>query len=284
MNRLKAYLELTKPRLTLMALATTFTGFYLGNPAGNMDPELLFTALLGTAMVGGGANALNQYLERDVDAKMKRTEKRPLPSGRVAGNDVLRFGVLSSAFGILILSGFVNFLTGLLAFLTLTSYVFGYTPLKKKTPLNTFVGAVPGAMPCLMGWTASGGVLDFRPLALFLILFIWQLPHFFAIAWVYREDYKNGGLRMLPLYDESGAVTRRHILFYSVILAGVSLLPALIGLAGLTYLFMAIFSGTLFLGFAFYLNSQNLKHARQFVSASIVYLFCLNISMIIDKV
>lgn len=282
MNR-KAYLELTKPRLVLLALLASISSFYMASK-GAPDMRQLFQTLIGAALVGGGANALNQFVEKDFDAKMARTQNRPLPGGRISGKKALFFGVLFSVAGVAYLSCFVNRLTGFVAFLIPATYVFAYTPLKRKTPLNTFVGAIPGALPVLLGWTAGGLSLNKEAMVLFLILFIWQIPHFLAIAWVYKEDYLKGGFKMFSGDDPDGRITGWQILVTSLILFAVSLLPVFTGIAGLTYLFMAIFFGVNLCGLALVLATHRLAYARHFIAASIIYLFTLNISLMVDKV
>ncbi|HXV19218.1 MAG TPA: protoheme IX farnesyltransferase, partial [Candidatus Omnitrophota bacterium] len=196
-NHAKLCLELTKPRLTLMALATTFLGYAAGSAKGSSFGVLAsLHVIIGSAMIGGGANALNQWLERDVDAKMKRTSGRPIPSGRLSERSAFIFGLVISIAGLAYLFFFNGLLTFLFGATTLLGYTLVYTPLKKVSILNTFVGAVAGALPILMGWSASGSSLDLEAGVLFLILFIWQLPHFAAIAWVYKDDYLSAGLKM----------------------------------------------------------------------------------------
>ena len=277
------YLMLTKPRLTLLALATVFSSFYVGT-AGHLNWPLLVHTLLGAGLIGGGANALNQYLERDIDSKMRRTEKRPLPSKKLEPAQALIFGVSLSSAGFFYLWRFANPLAGLIGFLTLGSYIFLYTPLKRRTVMNTYVGAIPGALPCLLGWAAARGHLNRDAWALFLILFAWQLPHFLAIAWIYREDYKQGGLRMFGGLDADGRKTRVQMVFYSLALFLVSVIPTLIGMMGLLYLTAAIFSGLLFVSFACYIAAHRFVYAKEFVTASIFYLSVINIFMFLDKI
>ncbi len=265
-----------------MVLATTLTGYYMAS-SGLLGFKTLTLTLLGSAFVGGGANALNQYLERGLDAMMKRTQGRPLPSKGLGKREALWFGILLSAAGLVVLFFGVNCLAGLIGVLALLAYVLLYTPLKQKTPANTLIGALSGAAPCLIGWTAANGRLGRGSFILFLILFVWQLPHFFAIAWVYREDYKNGGFKMLSVRDDEGKKTATQIVSCSVILFLVSLLPTMAGLAGLTYLFMAIFFGVFLVGFSIYLAVNKLSEIKKFVPTSIVYLFVLNLSMVLDK-
>ena len=278
------YLHLIKPKLTLMALATSLSGFYLGS-SGPLQFSALFHVMIGAGLIGGGANALNQYLEKDRDAKMSRTKERPLPSLKITENRALFFGLCLSFAGVVYLYLLANAFSAGLALLTLFSYLLLYTPLKRKTWLNTFVGAVSGALPTLIGWSAASGQLPtLKAWVLFLILFIWQLPHFFAIAWVYREDYKNSGFRMLSVDDTNGRHTSIQIAFYSVLLFAVSLLPAFVGMAGLLYLSAALFTGLLFLTFTLYAASHKIIYAKQLVTASIFYLAVLNIFLWFDKV
>ncbi|MBI2095419.1 MAG: protoheme IX farnesyltransferase [Candidatus Omnitrophica bacterium] len=276
-------IRLTKPRLTLMALATTALGFMMAAP-GPAVFEILAHVLFGSALVGGGANALNQFMEKDVDAKMKRTEGRPLPSGRLDEKSALIFGAAASLAGVGYLLFFANPLTAFLAFLTVAIYVFIYTPLKRKTALNTFVGAVAGALPVVIGWAGAGQGLDGRAAILFSILFLWQLPHFLAISWVYREDYLKSGLRMVCLLDEGGGWLGRQIVFYCLLLWAASLLPSLVGLSGGVYFSVIFMSNLIFLWLAVYLAVQKLVRARQFVSASILYLLTVIGVMMADKI
>ena len=276
------YLALTKPRLTLLALGTVFSSYYLASARPLAWPAL-FHALVGAALIGGGASSLNQYLERNIDARMKRTEKRPIPSGKIGEKKALTFGVLLSIAGIAYLRFLANPLTGALGFMTVVSYVFFYTPLKQRTILNTYMGAISGAMPCLLGWAAASGGLSVEAWALFSILFLWQLPHFLAIGWIYREDYKKGGLQMLSTLDPDGKRTSCQLIFYSIALLGATLVPAMIGITGLLYLSAVIMSGLLFTSFAWYIATHRLIHVKAFVPASILYLATINIFMLLDK-
>ncbi len=277
------YLNLTKPRLTLMALATTCSGFYLGT-RGPLAFWPLAHALAGAMLIGMGANALNQYLERAADAKMDRTKKRPLPAKKISETSALIFGLCAAFGGVVYLFFFTNALSALLSVAILFSYLLLYTPLKQKTWLNTFVGAFSGALPTLIGWSAATGRLEFRAFALFLILFFWQMPHFFAIAWVYREDYKNGGFKMLPVIDADGRQTGLQMAVFGILLFLASLLPTFMGLTGLLYLSAALFSGLLFLTFTLYVSTHKISYAKPFVSTSIFYLAVLNIFLWFDKV
>jgi heme o synthase len=281
---LVALLELTKPRITQLVLLTAAAGFYLGSADG-VRLALLFHTLIGTALVAGGTNAFNQWRERDVDARMQRTRGRPLPSGRVRPGVAAAFAGAISLGGVVYLAAEVNPLTAGLAALTLISYVGLYTPLKRRTTLNTLIGAVPGALPIVGGWTAAGGPLGAAVLALFWILFLWQLPHFLALSWIYREDYRRGGLAMLSVEDPDGTRTARMALLYAAALLPVSLLPSLLGLTGGVYFF-----GALVLGLAYtaitapLLREATARAAWRVFFVSIVYLPALLTLMVVDKV
>ncbi|MGH7493881.1 MAG: heme o synthase [bacterium] len=283
LSKLADYLSLTKPRVTLMVLITMIFGFYLG-ARGAVDWMLLFCAVAGTAMVAGGTSALNQYLERDLDAKMLRTKHRPLPTGRIPPNNALAFGVFISSAGLLLLAWRVNLVTALLAGFTLTTYVFLYTPLKQKSHLSTLVGAIPGALPPMGGWTAARGEIGIEAWVLFAILFLWQLPHFLAIAWMYREDYARGGFPMLPVIDPEGRSTGRQIVSNCLALLPVSLLPSLLGISGKAYFFGALVLGLLFFacGVAVHFQRSN-RSARRLMRASLIYLPALFVLMALDK-
>lgn len=282
-SQLSDYFALTKPRVTFMVLLTMMFGFYIG-AEDEMNWLLLAHALFGTALVAGGTSALNQYLERELDAKMLRTKNRPLPSGRISPNAALAFGVLISISGLAHLLVFVNPLTALLAGFTLASYVFLYTPLKTRSAISTIVGAVPGALPPMGGWTAARGELGIEAWVLFAILFIWQLPHFLAIAWLYREDYARGGFPMLPVIDPEGHSVGRQVLTNCLALLPVSLLPTLVGMAGSTYFFGALGLSLLFFisGLGVTTKRTNLS-AQRLMRASLLYLPFLLSLMAFDK-
>jgi len=276
--------ELVKMRLTSLVLLTTAVGFYLGM-RGSMNWLLLLHTLLGTALVAGGAAALNQLLEREHDAKMRRTEDRPLPSGRLQPETVLLFGGAASVIGLGYLAFAVNLLTSVLGIVTLISYVFVYTPLKRITTLNTVIGAIPGALPPLMGWTAARGEINIEGWSLFAILFFWQLPHFFAIAWMYREDYARGGYVMLPVIDPDGVRTGKQAVSHTLGLVSVSLFPVILGLVGWYYCVGAILLGALFLVAALRFSKRlTMPAARQLFFASIIYLPLLLGLMVFDKI
>src|SRR3954468_15824058 len=276
--------DLIKARLTFLVLLTTLVGFYIGTRE-NTDYLLMIHALMGTALVACGASALNQLWEREHDAKMRRTESRPLPSGRLQPETVLIFGGACSMAGLIYLAFNVNLLTSLLGALTLTTYVFVYTPLKRITWLNTAIGAIPGALPPLMGWTAARNDLSVEGWALFAILFFWQIPHFLAIAWLYREEYAKAGFVMLPAVDPAGERTGRQAVSHTMALLLVSLLPVALRLSGPIYFFGALVCGLLFLWFAFqFSRTLSTRSARQMLLLSIIYLPLLLGLMVIDKI
>lgn len=276
------YWDLTKPRLVFLVLLSTFVGFFLALE-GKMPFLLLFSTLIGTALVAGGSQVLNQWLERREDALMKRTENRPLPAGRVEPVEALTFGAALSILGLGILEFSVNSLTAFLAAVTLVSYLAFYTPLKKKTPFCTIVGAFPGALPPLIGWAAAAGTLSFRAWILFFIMFLWQLPHFLAIAWLYREDYRNAGMKMLSVLDTTGKMTGRQIVMYSAALLPVSLMPTVFQMTGHLYFFGALFLGVWLLFLAIGSVSSIEREARFLFRASIFYLALILILMLLDK-
>jgi protoheme IX farnesyltransferase len=271
-TRLAVYMELTKPRIGVMVLVTVATGFFLG-ARGAAHPWALFLTLIGTAFVAGGASAWNQYLERGCDLQMRRTANRPLPSGRVAPIEAAAFGALAMIAGLAILGLWVNAVSAALAFLTFVLYVVVYTPLKRMTTLNTAVGAVSGALPPVIGWASATGHLGVEAWALFLIVFLWQFPHFLAIAWIYRDDYARAGYRMLPTVDPEGAMTGRQAAGYALTLLPAGLLPAVVGLAGEAYFLGALVLG---LGYLFYAvrfwSLVSDGAARHLLRASFVYL------------
>jgi protoheme IX farnesyltransferase len=278
------YADLFKARLTFLVLLTTLVGFYVGY-RGPVDYLLMLYTLLGTAFVAGGAAALNQLWERKYDAKMRRTRDRPLPSGRLQPQTVLVVGVVSSALGLIYLALAVNLLTSGLGALSLFSYLCIYTPLKRVTWLNTAVGAIPGAIPPLMGWVAARDELTLEGLALFAILALWQLPHFMAISWIYRDDYAQAGFRMLPVLDPQGVRTNRQVIGFTLGLLPVSLCPFVFGLAGPIYLVSALALGLIFIRCAIQFSRHVTVHrARQLFYVSILYLPVLLGVMALDKI
>lgn len=271
-GRLSLYASLAKLRVAVLVLATVAAGFVLG-ARGASHPSTLLLTLLGTGMVAAGASAWNQYLERNRDSLMKRTAKRPLPSGQMAPREAAVFGTVLGVAGVAVLALGANLLAAGVALVTFLLYVCAYTPLKPITTLNTAVGAVPGALPPVIGWTAATGQFGIEAWALFLIVFLWQFPHFLAIAWIYREDYARGGHKMLPTVDPQGVMTGRQAASYALALVPAGLLPATIGLAGPVY-----FAGALALGIFYLLYSIRFwsavtdQSARRLMWASFVYL------------
>src|SRR5271166_1816967 len=242
---LRDYSELTKSNITTLIVLTAWCGYFFGAHRAGVSSWTpgLFHALLGIALVSSGTAALNEVLESSVDARMRRTASRPLPSGRMSKAHAATVGVALTLGGSAYLAIYANLLTGLLVFLTALVYLAAYTPLKKVSPVCTFVGAFPGAMPVVLGWTAVRGKLELETLILFAIMFVWQFPHFLSIAWLYREDYAQGGIRMLPVVDSDGNSTIWRILAYSGALIPVSILPVALGMAGRLYLVGAILMG-----------------------------------------
>jgi heme o synthase len=276
--------DLVKARLTFLVLLTTLAGFYLG-VEGATDWRLLLHTLVGTAVVACGAAALNQWWEREHDARMLRTQTRPLPSGELSPATVLLVGGILSIAGLVQLAFFVNLLTALLGAITLVSYVFIYTPLKRVTTLNTAIGAIPGALPPLMGWAAARDNISAEGWALFAILFFWQLPHFLAIAWLYRDEYAKAGYAMLPVRDPQGVRTGRQAISHTLGLIPVSVCPALFGVSGTVYFFGALLMGLAFLWCAIQFSRElSRARARQLFFASILYLPLLFGLMALDKV
>jgi heme o synthase len=282
--RLADYWTLTKPEVNFLVVVSALVGFYLGW-SGPIDFALLFDTLLGTLLVASGTGTLNQYMERRSDSAMRRTAQRPLPSGRMRPASALWFGLLLAAAGGLLLWFAVNPLSSVLALLTLATYLLFYTPLKRRTPLCTLVGAFPGAMPPLIGWAAARGSLSLEAWGLYAILFVWQFPHFLAIAWMYREDYSRAGLQMLPRRDVEGRFTGREILAFTLALLPLSLLPVFLGQVGTIYLM-----GSLALGFAFLIFGIRLARfrtkalAKQVMLASVVYLPIVFALMMVNKI
>jgi protoheme IX farnesyltransferase len=276
--------ELFKIRLTALVLVTMAVGFYLASPT-PLDVPLFLHALAGTGLLAAGAATLNQFIEREHDARMRRTEDRPLPSGRMQPAHALVIGGLVSAAGMVWLAQRVNLTTAMLGVATLASYLFVYTPLKRLTTANTMIGAIPGALPPLMGWTAASGEISVQGWSLFAILFLWQLPHFYAIAWMYREDYAKAGYVMLPVVDPEGQRTGRHAVSHTLGLLAVSLAPVATRVCGPGYLAAALLLGLGMLacaiGFARQLTTAS---ARRLFFASILYLPLLLAAMVFDKV
>jgi protoheme IX farnesyltransferase len=270
------WLELSKPRITTMVVVTALVGFVTASPR-PWAATVLAAALVGTGLVAAGASVLNQVMERDTDALMLRTRTRPLPSGRVSPRAATLFGAMLTAAGLATLLPACGPLAAAVAFVTWASYLFAYTPLKRRTPLATLVGAVPGALPPVIGWTAARGSLDAGAFILFAILFLWQVPHFLAIAWLYREDYARARFPMLPVLDRDGAFTGRQVVVHSLALLLVSLAPVAAGLAGPFYLAGAFVLGVGLTLFALRLaRARDLVAARGLFLASVLYLPALS--------
>ena len=281
---IRDYFDLSKPGIGFYSVITTFAAFWLAT-SGPVDYVLLLHTLLATGLVTAGGGALNQVMEIREDSEMRRTEKRPLPAGRVSANSALAFGVATSILGTLYLLLAVNALSALLAIGTLAGYLFIYTPSKKLTSLSTIIGAFPGAIPILIGWVAVTGSIDLRGWTLFVILFLWQIPHFLAIAWMYRKDYARAGFPMLTVIEPEGLSAAHQSVIYLVVLVPISLYPTILHLTGSIY-----FIGALVLGLGFLASGvmvaikRTNTAARQMLFASIIYLPVLIVLMIIDKV
>ena len=278
------YVELMKPRITSMVVLTTVVGFIVG-ARGTFSGSVLAATLAGTGLVAAGSAALNMLLERRTDALMLRTRNRPLPAGRLRAVDALAWGLLLTTAGLLLLAWRVGPLPAVVALVTWATYLFLYTPLKTRTSLATIVGAFPGALPPVIGWAAAAGRLEPGAFVLFAILFLWQIPHFLAIAWIYREDYARGGLPMLPVLDPEGRMTGRQAVANTVALALISLTPAVAGMVGRVYLVGAVVLG---LGFtAMAVNAavaRTTRAARWLFLASLVYLTALNALLLADRI
>jgi protoheme IX farnesyltransferase len=278
-----AYVVLTKPDVTFLVVITTVAGFYLGS-TGPMDWARLAHTLFGTLLVAGGTAALNQYVERDMDAVMRRTAARPLPAGTLKPSEVLIFGVVTIVLGIAWLALAVNLLAALVALVTSLSYLGLYTPLKTRTTLATAVGAVPGALPPLIGWAAAHGSLSPGGWILFAILFVWQFPHFMAIAWMYREDYARAGIQMLPVVDPRGDATFRLIVSMSAVLVPVSLLPSVVGMVGIPYFFGALVLGMILLQVSLWADrTRTNARAKWLMHATVMHIPLLLGIMIFEK-
>lgn len=284
-QRISAYIELTKPGIVRMVLITAGAGFFLASTTGHpLDLILLVNTLVGIGLAASGACGLNEYVEWEIDALMRRTASRPVPSSRMSPRAALYYSGLLVMLGLLHLQLFVDSVTAALVALTVVTYVLIYTPMKRRTWLATLVGAVPGALPILAGWSAGGGGMSAPGFALFAILFLWQMPHFYALAWIYRDDYRRGGLRMLTTMDPSGVRTGRQVVFFAVLLLAASVLPTGLGLTGGLYLASAIILGLLFLGLgiAMMLRRDDRRAMRLFLG-SVAYLPLLLLTMVIDR-
>jgi protoheme IX farnesyltransferase len=284
---MRDYIALTKPRITWLILMSTGVGYFFGlkRPwSGAADWFLLLHTLIGTGLIASGTAALNQWYEREADCLMRRTAARPLPSGRMTAPRAMWFGIALAIVGFVEMARWVNLLSAVLGALTLASYLFLYTPLKQRSHLSTVVGALPGAMPPLIGYAAAYGGLTPEAWVLFTILFIWQFPHFLAIAWMYREDYARAGIRMLPVVEPDGGSTGRQIILYASTLIPVSLFPVLLGMSGKVYLVGALLLGVWFLyaGVRVAFDRTNVR-ARQVLLVSVIYLPMIYGLMVFDR-
>jgi heme o synthase len=281
-SKFSAYVELTKPRITMLIVLTAAAGFCLGS-AQAIDYFKLLHLSLGIALLSSGTATLNQFMERETDGLMRRTQSRPLPSGRLLPRRALVFGLALSLVATVYLAIFINPLTAVLGAVTFATYLFIYTPLKTRTTLSTVLGAFPGAMPPFIGWVAARGEIGLGAWVLFAILFLWQFPHFLAIAWMYRDDYARAGIKMLPVVEPEGRVTSQQIVVYTIMLVPVSLLPALIDMAGMPYLIGAVLLGIGFLYFSVRAAIQRTTwQARRLLLASVLYLPALFILMVLN--
>jgi len=282
---IRDYLDLTKPRITWLILMSTGIGYFFGLPAG--APWLtiqLLHAILGTGLLASGTAALNQWYERGADEKMRRTADRPLPAGRLSAPRALAFGIALSAAGFVELWLGVNRLSAAVGLFTLASYLFIYTPMKMRTWWSTTIGAIPGAMPPVIGFAAAAGTLTRESWVLFAILFLWQFPHFYAIAWMYKEDYARAGIRMLPVVEPDGRSTARQIVLYGIALIPVSLIPTLLGMAGSIYLFGALLLGLWFLYAGVRVaRDLTLVRARGVLLTSVMYLPLIYALLLLDR-
>jgi protoheme IX farnesyltransferase len=277
------FLALTKPRVNLLVLFTTLIGFHLGT-FGPTDIVLLIHTVIGTALVAGAAAAINQVLERDSDRLMRRTRLRPLAAGRLGKREAGWFALVLAVIGLAQLALGANLLAALVALATIASYSLVYTPLKRRTSLATVIGAVPGALPPMIGWAAATGGLSVEAWVLFAIVFVWQMPHVLAISWMYREDYERGGIRVLPVEEPDGASTSRQTVSYAAVLVPISLLPTVVGLAGGAYLGGALLLSLVILGLSIaFARQRTARHARRLFFASLLYLPVLWVLMLVNR-
>lgn len=281
-EKLAAYLELTKPRIAFMLVLTSAAGFYLGS-VGGFNAALFVNAMLGITLLAFGVATLNQYIERNIDTLMERTAKRPLPMGKLTPAEALIFGIVLCAVAEIYLLFLVNGLTAVLGLTVIVGYVLLYTPLKTRTSASTAIGALPGAMPPLMGWTAASGNITLGAWALFVLLFLWQFPHFLAIASMYKDQYAKAGILMLPVVEKDGRITARQIVLFTVMLLPVSLAPFFLGFAGWIYLAGAVLLGIWFLwasiGAA---RAKTVEKSRKLLLVSVLYLPAIFALMVLD--
>jgi heme o synthase len=277
------FVALTKPRVNVLVVLTALVGFYLGT-TGPLDPWLLVHTLLGTSLVASGAAAFNQVFERDIDGLMRRTCLRPLPAGRVGVSEAAWFAALLTAAGLVDLAVRANPLAAVVAGVTILSYALVYTPLKTRTSLSTVIGAIPGALPPMIGWAAARNTLSLEAWSLVAIVFCWQMPHVLAVSWMYREDYARGGIRVLPVVEPDGASTVRQVVSYAAALIPASLVPAALGLSGTYYVIAAIALGGLLLGLSLdFARIRTRERARRVFFASLVYLPVLWVVLVADR-
>jgi len=271
-EKLAAYVELTKPRIAFMLVLTSAAGFYLGSTQG-FNFVLFINSMLGIALLAFGVATLNQYIERKTDALMERTAKRPLVTNKISPNEALIFGIVQCAVAELYLLFLVNGLTAALGLVVIVGYVFLYTPLKTKTSASTAIGALPGAMPPLMGWTSAADSINIGAWTLFALLFLWQFPHFLAIATMYKEEYAKAGIKMLPTLEKDGKITARQIVMFTILAVAVSLAPFFIGLAGIYYLVGASLLGIWFLWTSIQAaRFKTVEKSRKLLLVSVLYL------------
>src|SRR5436190_13571502 len=282
-ERVLAYVELTKPRIAFMLVLTSAAGFYLAS-TGNFDWVLFANSMIGIALLAFGVATLNQWVERRTDILMPRTAQRPLPSGRLSANEALIFGVLQCVVAEIYLSSLINLLTAMLGIVVILGYVLVYTPLKTRSSACTAIGAIPGALPPLMGWTAASGDITMAAWAMFVIQFLWQFPHFLAIAWMYREEYAKAGILMLPVVEPTGRITARQIVMFAVMLIPVSLAPFFFGYDGWIFLVGAVVLGCWFLLTSIQAaRAKTNAAAKRLLLVSVIYLPLLFLLMVADK-
>ncbi len=282
-DKLSAYFELTKPRIAFMLVLTSAAGFYLGSENG-FNVILFINAMIGIALLAFGVATLNQFWERKSDALMKRTANRPLVTGRITAKEALIFGILQCAIAEIYLTFLVNGLTAILGLLVFIGYVLLYTPLKSRTSASTAIGALPGALPPLMGWTSASNEITLGAWTLFAMLFLWQFPHFLAIAWMYRDQYAKAGIKMLPVVEPEGKLTARQIVTFTILLLPVSIAPFFLGLAGWIYLIGACVLGIWFLyGSIQAARFKTNEKARQLLLISVIYLPLIFLLMVFNK-
>lgn len=279
-----AYAELTKPRIAVLLVLTSAAGFYMAS-GGSFNTPLFVHAMVAITLLAFGVATLNQFWERNIDPKMDRTASRPIPSGRVTSTAALVFGASLCVIAEIYLLFAVNGLTAFLGLIVIVGYVLVYTPLKTVSSVSTAIGAIPGALPPLMGWTAAAGEISLGAWALFVTQFLWQFPHFMAIAWMYREEYENAGILMLPVMDKSGSITFRQIILFSAMLLPVSIAPFFFGIAGIYFLIGSSILGLVFLVISIMsARSKTNADARKVLLASVLYLPLYFILMVLDKV